>query len=241
MAEYVVVNNRQYVEIEDGVLVPVNVSLSLEGGTLVKLPTSQLESLTNPALPNSFPLPVGQVLDLKQVAVLNLPDTYNIGNFPAGFACSNLPSAYPLPSSQEALLNGIATSVTQFTKGAGNVDGNTLRAVLVTNQPRLSTTLPNATMTSIATTGAGDKTLLTPSVGKALRISSITVTAANVVTVQFKQGTVAEGQSNLSGAMEISDLVSEFPRTIALVADRSLVVNVGSAIALNGYVTWWEE
>lgn len=227
---------QKFVQLDDSVLVPVNVSLSLEGGTLVKLPDAQIDSLKTPTLPTEFPLPDSQVSALQVVAVSNLPSAYNINNFPSGFACNNLPAAYPLPANQETMLNAIKTWTDGLDKGSGVFGVNTLRAVLPTNQPELPTRLPTVAMAPINISSAGDNTILTPATNKALRISAIAFTAPSLVNVTFKQGS-----TGLSGAMSVADFVAEFSRELALAQNQPFVINLGSAVALSGYVCWREE
>lgn len=90
--------------------------------------------------------------------------------------------------------------------------------------------------TAIATDGnSGDKTILTPTTGRALRISSLYFVSASAVNVTFKAGSTA-----FTGAMNLSTHAADYSEAIALGVDEAFVINVGSAVALNGYVIWWE-
>lgn len=240
MANYVILDGRKFVQLDDGSTAEVVVCLSLEGGTLTKLPANQIEQLRTPHLPDFYPMPANQVADLKQVSVNNFPGGFGITNFPLGFGCTNMPSTFPLPAAQEGLLTSLNNWATTLDKGSGNLSANTLRVVLPTNQPRIPISEEDVKMSPIALSASGDQIIITPAAGKALRISDITFTAASLVSVQFKQGTTAQGQTTLSGVMPVLDHQNSYSRPLALAVDRSLVINLGSAVAVNGYVCWWE-
>jgi hypothetical protein len=240
MPQYISLNGQKYVQLDDGDTVPVNVSLSLDGGTLVKLPTAQLTALQTPTFPASFPLPSTQVTDLKAVTVGNFPTGFNVSNFPSSYNVSNLPSTYPLPNAQEVILSDLRTRVQGFDLGSGILTPNTLRTTFATDQPRLQVLQPVATMTPISVSSAGDNTLISPAAGKALRITGIAITLPSLASIQLRQGTVAQGQTNLTGVMSVSDWLADFSREVALAADKSLVLNLGAAINARGYVTYWE-
>lgn len=93
-----------------------------------------------------------------------------------------------------------------------------------------------ATSTPISISGAGDSSaIVTPSTGKSLRITSLTFTAASLVSVTLKSGTTA-----ISGAMQLTDYSEGFNPPIGLAADQPFRLNLGSAVAVNGFVTWYE-
>lgn len=233
---------KTLLQLDDGSFVEPSVLFPLTGGLPIALSSGQLAALQTPTFPASFPIPAGQISDLKSVAITNFPSSWTIGNFPGGFNCSNLPASYPLPSGQESMLSGLQTTVSGFSKGSANFDTNTLRAVIASNQPRLSVARNTASMSPISFSTPGDQTILTPSSTKALRISAITFTAASLVVIQFKNGTVAQGtQVDLSGAMTLSDFSEDFVNPITLPADRSFVISSGSAVSVAGFVAWWEE
>lgn len=233
---------KTLLQLDDGSFVEPSVLFPLTGGLPIALSSVQLAALQTPTFPASFPIPAGQVTDLKSVAITNFPSSWAVGNFPSGFNCSNLPASYPLPSGQESMLSGLQTTVSGFSKGSANFDTNTLRAVIASNQPRLPVARNTASMSPISFSTSGDQTILTPSSTKALRISAITFTAASLVAIQFKNGTVAQGSPvNLSGVMNLSDFSEDFVNPIALPADRSFVINAGSAVSVAGFVAWWEE
>jgi hypothetical protein len=233
---------KTLLQLDDGSFVEPSVLFPLTGGLPIALSSTQLTALQTPTFPSSFPIPSGQVTDLKAVTVGNFPSSWTVGNFPTGFNCSNLPASYPLPTGQESMLSGIQTTVGGFSKGSANFDTNTLRTVIASNQPRLPVARETATMTAIALSTSGDQTILTPTSTKALRIAAIAFTAGAVVGVQFKNGTVAQGsQVNLSGVMPVSDFSDSFPNPIALPVNRSFVINLAAAVSVQGYISWWEE
>lgn len=233
---------KTLLQLDDGSFVEPSVLFPLTGGLPIALSSGQLAALQTPTFPASFPIPAGQVTDLKSVAITNFPSSWAVGNFPSGFNCSNLPASYPLPSGQESMLSGLQTTVSGFSKGSANFDTNTLRAVLASNQPRIPVSRNTATMSPISITSVGDNTIIAPTAGKALRISAIALTSTILVAVQLKSGTVAQGQSSMSALMPIFDFSESFENPIALAADRSLVIGLGTASAtVSGYITWWEE
>lgn len=162
MPQYITQNGLQFVQLDNGALVPVNVTLSLEGGTLFKLTTEQLNLLRSPVLPSSYPLPSEQVADLKIVAVSNFPGSWAISNFPASYNVANLPSTFPLPSGQESLINGINTWLQSLSRGIGAADASTLRvassAPVPSNHPRTSIAATGAAQI-LAAANAGRRTL----------------------------------------------------------------------------------
>lgn len=163
MANYVDVDGKKFVQLDDGILAPVYVGLSLEGGTLVNLRADQLLSLRSPVLPTTFPLPDDQVTLLRSLtltgfpsafAVNNFPASYQVSNFPASFQVSNFPAAYqvsnlpaeyPLSASQALLLSQTKDQVVAFAKGSGSTDANTLRFRLATDQPTIAVSSAKAT------------------------------------------------------------------------------------------------
>jgi hypothetical protein len=145
MAAYVEINGLTHLQLDTGGLVPCNVNFSLDGGNLMKLPAEQLEQI-KPIVPNFYPLPIEQVIALREVSVANFPAAFGVSNFPSAFGVSNLPSAYPLPAAQETMLNAIRESVTGYTKGFGNLDATTLRVVIAANQPSIPVLLPSGTL-----------------------------------------------------------------------------------------------
>lgn len=92
-----------------------------------------------------------------------------------------------------------------------------------------------ATSTVINLSAAGDASIVTPTAGKALRIASISFTAASLVNITFKSGTTA-----ISGAMQLTDFSEAFNPAIGLATNQPFVLNLGSPIAVNGFVTWYE-
>ena len=233
---------KTLLQLDDGSFVEPSVLFPLSGGLPIALSSGQLAALQTPTFPASFPIPAGQVTDLKSVAITNFPSTWAIGNFPSGFNCSNLPASYPLPSGQEAILSSLQTVVGGFSKGSANFDTNTLRAVLASNQPRIPVARNTSTMSPMSFSSSGDNTVISPSSGKALRISAIALTAPTLVSIQLKNGTAAQGsQVNLTGVMPVTDWGDSFANPVALPVDRSLVLNLGAPVAVTGYVAWWEE
>lgn len=242
MSQYITYNGNKVVQLDDGALVPVNVTLSLDGGTLVKLSDAQVASLRSVILPNVYPLPDNQVSALQQATVSNFPSGFNVNNFPSGFNVSNLPSAYPLPTAQETMLSGLNTFVTNLDKGSGNYGPNTLRVTIVPNQPIVPVSLPYVKMAPIALTNSGDNTIVSPSSGtKGLRIAAIAFTAPSAVSVVFNEGTIGQGQTALSGAMQIVDYSESFARVLAISTGKSFVMTIGASVPVNGYIQYWEE
>ncbi|MBD1864175.1 MULTISPECIES: hypothetical protein [Trichocoleus] len=91
------------------------------------------------------------------------------------------------------------------------------------------------TPTPISISGAGDSPIVSPTTGKALRICAISFTAASLVTVTFKGGTTA-----ISGAMQLTDYSEAFNPPLGLAIDQPFRLSLGSAVAVNGFVTWYE-
>lgn len=134
MANYIDVDGKKFVQLDDGSLCPVFVGLSLDGGTLVNLRADQIALLRSPILPDYYPLPQAQVDALRSLTLTGFPASFQVSNFPAGYQVSNLPTAYPLPSTQESILTQMRDSVTGFSKNSGNTDANTLRVRVASDQ-----------------------------------------------------------------------------------------------------------
>lgn len=165
MAEYVDIviggQTLKYCQLDDGSLVPVNVGLSLDGGTLVRLSNEAIAQLQDVTLPETYPLPSSQVSDLKIVQVSNFPSGFAISNFPASFQVSNLPATFPLSPAQEAIVAAIRDRVQGFTQGAGAPDGNTLRVAQARRSPSAFTVSSVAVSTTAGTVVAANTSRLT--------------------------------------------------------------------------------
>ncbi|MCC5618119.1 hypothetical protein LC605_24140, partial [Nostoc sp. CHAB 5836] len=93
-----------------------------------------------------------------------------------------------------------------------------------------------AIITAIATDGtSGDKTILVPNSGKSLRISSLYFISATATSITFKSGSTA-----ISGAMNLSSHAADYTNPIAITTGQNFVINIGSPVAIRGYVVWWE-
>lgn len=99
------------------------------------------------------------------------------------------------------------------------------------------TQVPPAIQTvAIALTNAGDNTIIAVSSGtKSLRITSLTFTCGSLVTLIFKGGTSA-----ISGAMPLTDFSCDYFYPISLAVGQNFVINTGTAVAVNGYVNYYE-
>jgi hypothetical protein len=135
MPNYVDVDGKKHVQLDDGTLVPCSVTLSLDGGFVVQILADQVSALRSPILPSEYPLPTDQVTSLKAVTVGNFPTAFNVSNFPSGFSISNLPASYALPTDQFTSIDTIKASLAALTKGSGNYDSGTLRVAIASNQP----------------------------------------------------------------------------------------------------------
>jgi hypothetical protein len=166
MANYIDVDGKKYVQLDDGILAPVMVSLSLEGGTLVNLRADQVTSLRSPILPAEFPLPQAQVDSLRNLTLTGFPSSFSVSNFPSAYSVSNLPTEYPLSTAQATNLSQLQSTVAGFAKGSGNTDSSTLRVRVASDQilnvgiyratspVRSSVTLSTSTVTIAATDNA---------------------------------------------------------------------------------------
>jgi hypothetical protein len=102
----------------------------------------------------------------------------------------------------------------------------------------LAETMPGVrttSITSISISASGDNTIITPTTGKALRISSLYFTAATQVNVTLKRGA-----TTISGAMPLTDHAADYVHPISFSVNESLIINIGSAVNVRGYVIWWE-
>ncbi len=162
-----------------------------------------------------------------------------VSNFPTSFQVSNLPATQTIVGSVGVTNFPASFQVSNFPTTqaiSGTVSlGTTENTKLTEIRDRLPAS-PVANITPITTDGtSGDKTILAPTSGKALRISSLCLTMASATAVTLKKSSTA-----ISGVMTISDLVADFPQPIGLAIDQIFVINIGSAVAVNGFITWWE-
>jgi hypothetical protein len=82
----------------------------------------------------------------------------------------------------------------------------------------------------------GDNTVITPTVGKALRIRRIVLVAASSVSMVFKLGTTAK-----SGAIPFLTFADSDPTYIFSGAvDEVFKINLSSGVAVTGYVSYYE-
>lgn len=236
-----------YLEIlheETNAYVPGSYVLPVAGGHKTALNTEAmaiLDAIVNRLYAtNEYPIPANQLAQLVATSTINFPNSLAVSNFPTGFACSNLPAAYALPTVQEAMLSGLQTTVDNLSKGLAAADANTLRVTVATNQPAIFT--GKGGMTPISRSAAGDFTVVAPSAAsKVLRISAIVLSAPTGNSIIIKQGTVGEGQTNLSGAISFQTFTPDYGAPIALAAGKSFVFNLATAAAVTGYAVTWEE
>ncbi len=240
MAQYINIGGTKYVQFDDGSTAPVFVGTSLEGGTLTKLTDAQIALLRSPILPNEYPIPASQLAQIVAPAISNFPSAFAVSNFPVGgFACSNLPTSYPLPAGQETMLSSLQTSVSGLSKGAGNLDASTLRVTVASDQASVFT--GKGKMVAIAVSAAGDLTVVNPTTGsKVLRVAAIVLSSVGN-TLTIKDGTVGQGQASLSGAIAFQSLAFDYAAPIALSVGKSLVFNFATTASVNGYAVVWEE
>lgn len=239
MANYIDIDGKKWVQLDDGALVPATAILALDGGFPIRLIQSQLDSLKAPTFPSSFPIPSAQVADLKVVAIANFPSAFAASNLPAQYPIANWPSTFPWTAQEEQVVFDLKAFVTGLDVGSGLITAKTLRTTMATDAV-VKVSQETANMSAVSFSTSGDQTIITPAANKALRISEICLTAASLVAVRFREGTTVQGQTNLSGAFSVIDYVSSFSRAIALAANKSFVINSASAVAINGYVCWWE-
>lgn len=245
---YVDVDGRKYVQLDDGegVLVPCVVALSLEGGSLVRLTETQIQALKNPNWPTEYPLPASQVEALRSPYV-EFPEAVMVENFPPSFEIDNFPSNYPLPADQIEIVQVIQTLLANFAKGAGMVDGNTLRLTIASDQSAVKTTIQGCSIAPIDQTQSGSPTeftVRTPAAGKRLQIHNLVLSSASLITsLSLYQGTDAEGQSPISGTLQSVRHVSlDFPSPLELGLNKSFVIEFAtlSTTALRGFYTYSE-
>ncbi|RCJ20136.1 hypothetical protein A6S26_05290 [Nostoc sp. ATCC 43529] len=201
--------------------------------------------------PTSFQisnLPATQTI-AGSVSVSNFPTSFQVSNFPTSFQVSNFPATQTIAGSVSVSNFPTSFQVSNF-PATQPVSATSLPlpldAATATNQGTQLTRLaeirdrlpasPTVSMSAIATDAtSGDKTILTPTSGKALRISSLCLVMASATAITLKKASTA-----MTGAMTVSELVADFPIALALAVDQTFVINVGSAVAVNGFVTWWE-
>lgn len=101
---------------------------------------------------------------------------------------------------------------------------------------------------------AGDNTVITIGVGEMpaawengavfVAIDHVNLLANGATTLQFKSGTVAEGQTSYGGqytlaagqAITLENAIQNELGIITLGANRSFVINLGSAVQVSGFI-----
>jgi hypothetical protein len=130
---------------------------------------------------------------------------------------------------------------------AGTVDGTEVQVDVLTLPDLPDTTSGDlaaingklgaaVTNAAISISSSGDNTIITPTAGKALRITHLALAAASPVAVIAKLDS-----TSLTGAMSILSYVdSEKPYLWAGAANEIFKLNLGSAVAVAGFVLYYE-
>jgi hypothetical protein len=90
----------------------------------------------------------------------------------------------------------------------------------------------------IAISASGDNTILTPTSGKALRISSLYLVSSTAANITLKAGVVSP--ISISGSMPITYLAIDPKEPMMLSVNQTFIINLGSAVSVTGFVIWWE-
>lgn len=91
-------------------------------------------------------------------------------------------------------------------------------------------------VTAINESLGGDRTIITVTATKSLRITSLYYTVDQSVNITLKAGTATA----LSGAMPILDHAADYSEPLCLPIGQNFVINLSGAANLRGYVIWYE-
>lgn len=248
MSIYVNIDGQKYVQLDDGVLVPVQVFLPCNPGIQGKLPPTQMQALAAPNSPASYLRPSDQVEEIRQQD-WNPPTAISLTGIPAALS-SNHPDAFALPLGQEAVVAGVEATIDNFATGAAGSDANTLRGVIAQNStvPRRS---QGYTIQSFSIDGSlvgGWTTLVAPATGRSLLIAEIVIGAAGAfnMPLHFRLGAVtpAEAVTVLSGAIAgVKSANFTFHRPVLLPVNQALKIFFifdAPVFVANGHVAFLE-
>ncbi|GAA6622909.1 hypothetical protein [Scytonema sp. NUACC26] len=82
---------------------------------------------------------------------------------------------------------------------------------------------------------AGDNIIITPAAGKSINISGLYFTCASSVAIVLKDGSTA-----FTGVMPLTDHANDYSYPLILNTGNSFVINLASAVSVQGYIIWWE-
>lgn len=236
MADYIVQNGETVLRLDNGSTTPVVAIVPLSDGLGVALTAAQLATLTPPANPAEFPLPIGQFNALKPPAN---PTEFPLPNSQVEtLTPPPNPTEFPLPTVQSGWLQGIRDRVLAFVRGSGDYDSNTLRVVVAANQPEMAIGTPGAkSIPIILSAAAGEVAIVTPTTGKRLRISYVQLQAS--VTTKLR---LIGGTTQLTAFLEFDRLDIPYPEPIVLAVNEALKVEISSETpnAVSGFVVYRE-
>jgi len=89
-------------------------------------------------------------------------------------------------------------------------------------------------ITPISETASGDRTIISATAGKSIRISSLYFIIQGAVSVTLKAGA-----TNISGAMAINEHAADYAEALPLPSNTAFIINLSAATSMTGYVVWY--
>lgn len=89
-------------------------------------------------------------------------------------------------------------------------------------------------ITPINESTSGDRTIISATTGKSIRISSLYFILQGAANVTLKAGA-----TSISGAMSITEHAGDYPQPLPLPSDTAFIINLSAAVTMTGYVIWY--
>lgn len=89
-------------------------------------------------------------------------------------------------------------------------------------------------ITAISESASGDRTIISATTGKSIRISSLYFTIQGASSVTLKAGA-----TSISGAMSITEHAADYPQPLPLPTNTAFIINLSAAVTMTGYVIWY--
>lgn len=89
-------------------------------------------------------------------------------------------------------------------------------------------------ITPINESTSGDRTIISATTGKSIRISSLYFILQGAANVTLKAGA-----TSISGAMSITEHAGDYPQPLPLPSNTAFIINLSAAITMTGYVIWY--
>lgn len=190
-------------------------------GTITLISQSTI-SLPNP-LPVSFPSAQSVVFPSAQPVTFPSAQNVNIA--------SSTALSVTFPSAQ----NVQGTWTTRLDRMGDYGDAASSTGSIMAQLRYLGDSLNRQTsITAISESASGDRTIISATTGKSIRISSLYFILQGAANVTLKAGA-----TSISGAMSITEHAADYPQPLPLPTNTAFIINLSAAVTMTGYVIWY--